>query len=150
MTFFDSVRGALLETDPRRKSELTHSLPSLLPLVEQRVFDAPVSERITTPGRPGRPALVPPRDLPRRRLGNAEGRAALIHAIAHIELNAINLALDAIHRFRGLPPAYYFDWLRVADDEARHFALLEARMSAGFSEAELAGLELLRAAWPSG
>ena len=61
------------------------------------------------PGRPERPELIRPRDVPTRGLGTVAGRAALIHAVAHIEFNAINLALDAAWRFRGLPDAYYAD-----------------------------------------
>lgn len=82
------------------------------------------------PGRPARPQLVDAARVPRRRLGSVEGRAALVHAIAHIEFNAINLALDAICRFGGMPPAYYADWLSVAADEARHFQLLRERLGA--------------------
>lgn len=81
------------------------------------------------PGRPEAPALVPPRAVPHRGLGSAHGRAALIHAVAHIEFNAINLALDAALRFAGMPPAYYRDWLGVATDEARHFGWLTARLA---------------------
>lgn len=80
------------------------------------------------PGRPPRPELVDPRELPRRRLGSDAGRAALVHAIAHIEFNAINLALDAAWRFRDMPDAYYPDWLSVAADEARHFLMLARRL----------------------
>ncbi len=69
-----------------------------------------------------------PRELPRRGFGSEEGRAAFIHAVAHIEFNAIDLACDAIWRFRGMPPAYYGDWVQVADDEARHFLMLRARL----------------------
>ena len=83
---------------------------------------------VATPGRPVRPALVEPTAVPRRRLGSEEGRAALVHAIAHIEFNAINLALDAAYRFRDMPPDYYRDWLSVAQDEARHFQLLQQRL----------------------
>jgi len=82
----------------------------------------------TDPGRPNTPELVEPSRVPRRRLGSPQGRAALVHAIAHIEFNAINLALDAAIRFRGMPEAYYFDWIRVAADEARHFEMLESRL----------------------
>lgn len=85
---------------------------------------------LPAPGRPPRPRLVAPREVPRRGLGTREGRAALVHAVAHIEFNAINLALDAVYRFRGLPWAYYDDWLRVADEEARHFTLLARRLQA--------------------
>lgn len=76
------------------------------------------------PGRPERPRLVHPREVPRRALGRIEGRIALAHAVAHIEFNAIHLALDAALRFVGLPREFYSDWLQVAQDEARHFALL--------------------------
>jgi uncharacterized ferritin-like protein (DUF455 family) len=61
-------------------------------------------------------------------MGSAQGRAAFIHSIAHIEFNAIDLAWDAVYRFRGLPHAYYADWVAVANDEARHFAMLRTRL----------------------
>ena len=83
---------------------------------------------IGPPGRPERPLLVAPSQVPRRRLGSRDGRAALVHAVAHIEFNAINLALDAIYRFRDMPAAYYADWLSVAVDESRHFALVQQRL----------------------
>jgi uncharacterized ferritin-like protein (DUF455 family) len=83
---------------------------------------------IAMPGRPPRPRLVPVKALPQRGLGSAEGRAAFLHAIAHIEFNAIDLAWDAVYRFRDLPLGYYADWVRVADDEARHFGWLQARL----------------------
>ena len=76
------------------------------------------------PGRPARPHLVDPATLPRRSPFTPAGRAALLHAVAHIEFNAINLALDAVWRFAGMPEAYYHDWLRVAAEEAQHFTLL--------------------------
>ena len=89
----------------------------------------------TRPGRPDRPILKPPRDMPRRRGGEA-GRRALLHAVAHIELNAVDLALDLIARFSDpacaglpLPDRFFDDWLGVADDEARHFLLVGARLA---------------------
>lgn len=84
---------------------------------------------IDRPGRPDAPALVPPQQVPRRRVDTRPGRAALVHALAHIEFNAINLALDAAHRFAGMPPAFYADWLRVAYEEALHFDLLDAHLA---------------------
>ena len=83
---------------------------------------------IGPPGRPDRPVLVDASRVPRRRLGSPQGRAALVHAVAHIEFNAINLALDAVYRFRDMPADYYGDWISVALDEARHFRLLQARL----------------------
>lgn len=91
-------------------------------------------EPIGEPGRPVRPELVEPISVPRRRLGSNAGRAALIHAIAHIEFNAINLALDAAYRFRDMPGEFTLDWLSVAGDEARHFRMLQVRLDElGFS-----------------
>lgn len=84
---------------------------------------------IDQPGQPEKPELIPPQKVPRRRTDTQAGRAALVHALAHIEFNAINLALDAAHRFAGMPPAYYIDWLSVADEEAQHFELLNAHLA---------------------
>lgn len=77
------------------------------------------------PGRPDKPPLVHPQQVPRRSPYTPAGHAALMHSIAHIEFNAINLALDAVWRFGGLPDAYYRDWMRVAGEEAKHFTLLQ-------------------------
>lgn len=87
-----------------------------------------VVPRMQVPGRPAKPELVEPKQLLQRKLNTLEGRAALIHAVAHIEFNAINLAWDAEYRFAGMPAAYYRDWASVAVDEARHFQLLQTRL----------------------
>ena len=79
-------------------------------------------------GRPERPPLVRPAQLAQRRLNSSEGHAALLHAVAHIEFNAINLACDAVYRFRELPDAFYTDWCRIAAEEAYHFSLLRERL----------------------
>ncbi|MBL8308391.1 MAG: ferritin-like domain-containing protein [Rubrivivax sp.] len=76
------------------------------------------------PGRPERPLLVPPSQVRPRPVNTLAGRATLLHALAHIEFNAINLALDIAWRFDGLPEAFHRDWLRVAQEEALHFTLL--------------------------
>jgi uncharacterized ferritin-like protein (DUF455 family) len=83
---------------------------------------------IDAPGRPDKPPLVSPQNVPRRSVATREGHAALVHAITHIEFNAINLALDAAYRFRGLPRDYYSDWLQVAFEEAYHFKLLREHL----------------------
>lgn len=99
---------------------------------EQRiVLNAEVSlsaENMMLPGRPEKPILVPPLQVPRRKMDTVEGRASLLHSLAHIEFNAINLALDAIWRFAGMPTQYYADWLKVAKEEAYHFSLVENYM----------------------
>ena len=86
-------------------------------------------EKIPQPGRPVLPVHVPPTEVKRRRLGSVEGRVALVHAIAHIEFNAMNLALDAVYRFRDMPQDYYRDWMRVASEESTHFQLLSQRLA---------------------
>ena len=92
------------------------------------IADSRPSEPAGLPGRPDRPLLVHPAKVPRRSPFKPEGLAALLHAIAHIEFNAINLALDAAWRFDGMPRAFYLDWLRVAAEEAHHFSLLRAHL----------------------
>ena len=85
------------------------------------------------PARPTRPRLLPPRDMPKRRAGGErESRVALLHAIAHIELNAIDLAWDLIARFAAETPprAFFDDWIAVADEEAAHHGLLAERLAA--------------------
>ncbi|HNJ82464.1 MAG TPA: ferritin-like domain-containing protein [Piscinibacter sp.] len=91
--------------------------------------EATLAEPPGLPGRPERPRLVPPKDVPTRSPFTAEGRAALLHAIAHIEFNAINLALDAVWRFAGLPEDFYRDWFRVAAEESLHFTLLREHLA---------------------
>ncbi|GAB5376210.1 MAG: ferritin-like domain-containing protein [Acuticoccus sp.] len=92
-------------------------------------LDRPMPDR---PGRPARPPLMPPREMPRRSLGSATGRTAFLHAIAHIELNAVDLAWDIIGRFarEAMPRSFYDQWVRVAAEEAIHFGLLGERLAA--------------------
>ncbi|OYY93238.1 MAG: hypothetical protein B7Y41_13030 [Hydrogenophilales bacterium 28-61-23] len=89
-------------------------------LTVEATLDVPLAAA----GIPDRPQLAPPASMPRRQLNGRENHAALIHALAHIEFNAINLALDAVQRFPGLPREFYADWLQVAAEEAYHFSLL--------------------------
>ena len=89
---------------------------------------------ISLPGRPLKPELVLPKLVPKRRMDTPEGRAGLLHSLAHIEFNAMNLALDAIWRFPHMPQEYYEDWLKVAKEEAYHFSLVNEHLhSLGFS-----------------
>lgn len=82
------------------------------------------------PGQPEKPDLMPHLDVPQRSIFTPKGLAALVHSVCHIEFNAINLALDAVWRFPGMPPQYYADWLRVAAEEAHHFSLLRSQLQA--------------------
>jgi uncharacterized ferritin-like protein (DUF455 family) len=126
-----AARRCLEATDPAEKIRL--SFATWAALGEGALGPDPASPAplpIGLPGRPERPRLVSSRDLAQRGLGTPEGRAALVHAIAHIEFNAIDLAWDAVYRFRGKPDAYYRDWASCANDEARHFTLLSERLAA--------------------
>lgn len=123
------LAGCLHTREPADKVACVHALQAdwlagrIDPAID--IARAPIDR----PGQPDQPALIPPQQVPRRRADTLAGRAALVHALAHIEFNAINLALDAAHRFSGMPPSYYVDWLRVADEEASHFDLLNAHLA---------------------
>ena len=132
--YFARIAQALACDAPTQKCALVKALHQDV-LQDRTVPDGDVradamqhSFSVPLPGRPARPLLVHPRDVPRRRLGTPAGRAALLHAIAHIEFNAINLALDASCRFRAMPAAFHRDWLGVAAEEAEHFSLLAAHL----------------------
>jgi uncharacterized ferritin-like protein (DUF455 family) len=115
----------LLVTDASAKAEAVLALhPRDWPVGADSELAAPPG----IPGRPARPELVPHTALRQRKVGTPEGRAILIHSLAHIEFNAINLALDICWRFAGLPAAYYLDWIGVAREEALHFSLLRGHL----------------------
>ena len=130
-TVRDAARCCLALTDPQEKLAATRQTAAafLAGTLSSGTAESRGSDDGFEVGRPARPKLVAPRALPQRGLGSDEGRAAFVHAIAHIEFNAINLAWDAVWRFDGMPEAFYADWVRVADDEARHFALLSERLA---------------------
>lgn len=128
-SLFDAAHACLDAAAPEAKLALTFAVAAAFGRGALAIpDDAPPPEPIRMPGRPARPLLVHPRELPRRGFGTNEGRAAFIHAVAHIEVNAIDLAWDAVYRFRGLPREFYADWVSVANDEARHFAMLRERL----------------------
>lgn len=83
---------------------------------------------VSVPGRPDRPILVAPDRLAPRKPVTPDGHAALLHAIAHIEFNAINLALDCVARYRAFPADFHAGWLKVAVEEASHFSMLRERL----------------------
>lgn len=120
--------AALSASEIVEKIKLTHDAAARIACGELSFAHPHAIAELSTPGRPARPELVNARELHARKLGSVEGRAVLLHAVAHIEFNAINLAWDAIYRFPGMPEQYYLDWASVAEDEARHFELLAARL----------------------
>ncbi len=114
----------IMENDPSQKCLLTDELfDDWKNQRITRVNDCPV-EDIDIPGRPLKPELVNPRKVPRRSLASEQGKLILLHSFAHIEFNAINLALDAAYRFRDMPDDFVTDWLQVAFEEVKHFRLL--------------------------
>ena len=117
---------ALQTADPEEKCQLASVIRAQF--ASYSIAIDPIPEPPSLPGRPAQPRLVPPPEVPRRSPFTPEGRAALIHAVCHIEFNAINLALDAVWRFAGLPAEYYRDWVRVAAEEAEHFSLLRRHL----------------------
>lgn len=130
-TLYDAARECLAAASPDAKLARTFEAVAAFAAGSLALpADAPGPDPIGMPGRPPAPRLVHPRELPRRGFGTPEGRAAFIHAVAHIEFNAIDLAWDAVYRFRGMPAGYYADWVAVAADEARHFTLLRERLHA--------------------
>jgi uncharacterized ferritin-like protein (DUF455 family) len=123
-SLFPAVHATLMACDPDEKVRLTHQLFAAWRSGGFSIEPEGGPEAVPVPGRPSRPELVKPRELPQRKPVSPEGRAVLFHALTHIEFNAINLGLDAAYRFRGMPAEFYDDWLRVADEEASHFILL--------------------------
>jgi uncharacterized ferritin-like protein (DUF455 family) len=124
MDLREGAMRALAESDPARKAGLATALQQSAARLGIARSAPSIAEPVTIPGRPVRPALVHPARVPKRSPNKPEGLAALLHAIAHIEFNAINLALDAVWRFDAMPREFYLDWTRVASEEAYHFALL--------------------------
>ncbi|AGH83676.1 MULTISPECIES: ferritin-like domain-containing protein [Ralstonia solanacearum species complex] len=133
MSLRHEALAALCLTDPADKADATLRLGERARAADDSAWlaDAPiVAPAAGIPGRPAAPVLVPPSEVPRRRaIDTPHGRAVLLHALAHIEFNAINLALDAVWRFAGMPVAFYRDWMRVAAEEATHFSLLSAHLA---------------------
>ena len=125
---YRQVESAILQSEPELKCELAAQIYRDWRARRLELDGAQEILPIDDPGRPVAPALVDPRTLQRRSSATPEGRILLLHAIAHIEFNAINIALDAVYRFRELPRQFIDDWLFVAQEEARHFSLLEREL----------------------
>ncbi|WP_431258203.1 ferritin-like domain-containing protein [Roseateles chitinivorans] len=120
----------LLIAEPQAKALAARELHDAAVAAEAAALDTAtlLTPDTEPPGRPERPRLLAALQVGSRSPFTPEGRAALIHAIAHIEFNAINLALDAVWRFPGMPRQYYLDWLQVASEEALHFTLLDGHL----------------------
>lgn len=136
-----SALNWLIASDPLRKANgVLHLQKAFIAHQLQVDTDKQLKNRDTIPGRPDKPELVSPLSVQKRSMRTVEGRAALIHALAHIEFNAINLALDAVWRFAQMPAQYYADWLKVAAEEAYHFSLLNQHLqSMGYQYGDFSG-----------
>ena len=126
INFFDKIEKILISPSYQEKIKLfgrfyedyKKTTPVFSTFKKPKIFDKPSYYKICT--------IVPPQKVPKRgAYTTKEGQAALLHAVCHIEYSAIDLALDAAYRFRGLPGRFYDDWLEVANDEVRHFLLLK-------------------------
>ncbi|USG59972.1 ferritin-like domain-containing protein [Sneathiella marina] len=117
-----AVEGADKATKSREAAEAWRNSNGVMPVGKGSPPDRP--------SRPSKPDLLPPNEMPRRRGQSDDAKAALLHAVLHIELNAIDLAWDMIARFThlGLPRQFYDDWVKVGDEEAKHFTLLATRL----------------------
>lgn len=114
----------LAESDPIAKVDRVARMAASWTAGELALASTEPVHPVDQPGRPGLPLLVDPKNVPRRKITGVHGHAAFIHAVVHIEFNAINLACDAVQRFRAMPSEYYGDWIRVAKEESEHFTLL--------------------------
>ena len=131
-TLREQALALLLEPDPDRKAHGARELG--VTCAGEVGASALLRQPPGIPGRPQRPQLVSHASIKQRSVLSREGRAALVHAVAHIELNAIDLALDVVWRFAAMPDAFYRDWLGVAAEEAQHFELLRDHLrSLGFA-----------------
>ncbi|MDQ6881402.1 MAG: ferritin-like domain-containing protein [Pseudomonadota bacterium] len=124
ITLRHEALSVLLEPDPGRKAGKARELRVDGPCGGNEIIEEPAG----IPGRPERPSLVPYTQLKQRSLRTIEGRAALVHALAHIELNAIDLAVDIVWRFAAMPADFYRQWARIAREEALHFQLLREHL----------------------
>jgi len=125
---YEQAKIGFLTADPDEKIALTLDIAGDWFGKKLSWREGAAVELLNEPGRLDKPEIVLPKDVRKRKLGSEEGRAALIHSLAHIELTAINLAWDTIYRYRDMPKEYYDDWVQCAQEEASHFMMLRDRL----------------------
>ena len=127
-TLAEMAVAVLTTADGRAKTALSRACAARWQAARAAGAPIPIGQATPPdrPARPARPELLAPRDMPRRRPGTAAGRIALLHAVAHIELNAVDLHWDIIARFTHIPmpPGFHDDWVKAADEESKHFNLV--------------------------
>ena len=128
LTLSEMAVDVLTTADGREKTAKSRSYAARWFTARAEGAEIPVgtADPPLRPSRPSRPELLDPRDVPKRKPGSPAGRIALLHAVAHIELNAVDLHWDIIPRFAGtaMPPGFYDDWVKAADEESKHFNLM--------------------------
>jgi uncharacterized ferritin-like protein (DUF455 family) len=128
MTLTDMAVAVLTTADGRAKTALSRHHAAAWFAARDAGARLPIGQKVPPlhPARPAQPEQLDPRDVPRRRPGSPLGRVALLHAVAHIELNAVDLHWDIIARFahHPMPPGFYDDWVKAADEESKHFNLM--------------------------
>ncbi|MDO4695950.1 MAG: ferritin-like domain-containing protein [Neisseria sp.] len=122
------LEAALLSGNPDEKCALVQEAFMRISAAERLVSPSANPLDFREAGRPPVPKLVPPSQVAQRKMNTPEGYAAMLHAICHIEFNAVNLALDAAYRFRLMPDEFVKDWVKVAKEEAEHFSLMKGRL----------------------
>ncbi|WP_438463278.1 ferritin-like domain-containing protein [Marinomonas sp. PE14-40] len=125
---YQEAKRCFLTANPDDKIALTYQTCAAWQANKLSWRESSPVELLNEPGRLSKPEIVMPRDIPKRKLNKEVGRAALIHALAHIELTAVNLAWDSVYRYRDMPKDYYQDWVQCAQEEAEHFSLLRMRL----------------------
>ncbi len=125
---YQQAQHCLLLSDPDEKMALTMELFAAWKNNSLEWSEGEAPNLNIDPGRPIRPTLISPAEVPKRGFGSETRRAALIHALTHIELTAVDLAWDTVYRYRDLPKEYYDDWINTAADETRHFLALRERL----------------------
>ncbi len=118
---FHLAYKCLSESDLNEKLSLSTEISEIILDGHIEIKSSKEKVGLISPGRPEKPVLIAPKDLPKRNIGTTEGKAAMIHSFTHIEFNAINLAWDLIYRFQDMPEEFYLDWTRVAAEETKHF-----------------------------
>ncbi len=125
---YQQAKECFLLADPDEKMAKTQQLVGLWQGAGLEWQEGELPLRLTQPGRLQRPVVVQPRELNKRRLGTVEGRAAMIHALAHIEMTAVNLAWETVYHYRDMPREFYDDWIIAAGEESLHFLALRERI----------------------
>jgi uncharacterized ferritin-like protein (DUF455 family) len=125
---FSLAHQCLTEIDLDKKLSLSNDTLEKISKGQVNFEEFSINIQEVLPGRPEKPVLIKPQEVPKRNIQRPEGRAAMVHSFAHIEFNTINLAWDLIFRFQTMPKEFYHDWAQVVEEEIKHFKLLRSNL----------------------